>query len=231
MFGNSDRKAVIAIAQWYRANSRDQAAQLQDAKPAPAFLLNTSSYYVFFVTARAGELILIIDDNDPGSIPTEQRLGPISEHPQTVFQRIIDTTKWFAEKQLEAGNIERGTWYMSNVEHIGSMLGLKEVQLRAMIALFEVAAKQSRVDPAAEVHRLGIMGQKFKQLGVLSLAADARAVAAEATDNANKRGDERYDLSAVRSAYELALEYVPAGQEAEHQWIAAARARVASLGG
>lgn len=192
MFGNSDRKAVIALAEWYRANSRDQAAQLQDAKPAPALLLNTSSYYVFFVTARAGEFILI-----------------------------IDTTKWFAEKQLEAGNIECGTWYMGNVEHMGSMLGLKEVQLRAMIALFEVAAKRSRVDPAAEVHRLGIMGQKFKQLGVLSLAAD----------NANKRGDERYDLSAVRRAYELTLEYVPVGQESEHEWVPAARARVVALGG
>lgn len=231
MFGNSDRRAVIALAEWYRTNSRDQAAQLQDAKPAPALLLNTSSYYVFFVTARAGELILIIDDNNRGSIPIEQRLGPTSEHPQTVFQRIIDTTKWFAEKQLEAGHVERGIWYMSNVEHMGSMLGLKEVQLRAMIALFEVAVERSKTDPAAEVHRLGIMGQKFKQLGVLTLAADARAVAAEATDNANKRGDERYDLSAVRRAYEIALDYVPVGQEAKHQWIAAARARVAALGG
>ncbi|MGN6198837.1 hypothetical protein [Humibacter sp.] len=205
MFGNSDVKAMRSLAEWYWSNTRQAPPALIEARPAPVFMLDASSYYSEFVIARSGSFVLVFDDSDPGSIPAEQRLGSIQDSPATVFERVHDTTKWFAENAHKAGDSERGTWYANVALSVSETLGRPDLRRDALIRLLVIAEQHSLEDPASEVHHLGVMGQRFEEMSELTLAARARIASARAADAAQKAGDSRFDLNNVIGRYKTAI--------------------------
>lgn len=230
LFKSGDVKAMERFASWYSGASRSTAAVFLPAKPAPAFLFSTSSAYVLMVTARAGEYVLVIDDNDdPGSIPHEQQLGPTGEQPGTVVERALDTTLWFAGQQLDAGEFARGEWYLETYLHVARQLGLAERADTADTRLFEHFARRSEVDPERYARRLGLYGQQFKAAGAPSRAAVARFLEGNAIELAIRAGGTRFTPADAEIAYELALDAVPEEHHHRIECLGEAKARLRAL--
>lgn len=208
--------AMKSLASWYSENSQSGTAQFIDAKPAPALLLATSSYYVLMVTARSGNFVLVLDDQSPGSIPSEQLLGALNEQPATVFRRAVDTALWYANKNLSAGELERGKWYLEVVNHVSRYLNFSDIESSTEDQLWKLSIERSRTEPSAEAHALGIWRQTFARRGDWAKAVHAGYLAGDAAERAAAAGDTRF-VGKARDQWEIALEKIPAGETSEFE--------------
>lgn len=199
-----------AFARWYFHISKSQAGTFLEARPSPVLILSTSRYYLLFITARGGNFIEILDDQDAGSIPSEQVLGPLSTEPSLVLRRALDTALWYAKKNFEAGFLDRGNWYLRTVNHVAKYAGETLLAKETDIMMWEKLVEKSKHDPAGAANEFGLWGQKFSQQGEWELAVKARLLAGDAAERAFAEGDQRFDGSA-RVAYEIALSYIPEG--------------------
>ena len=200
-----------SFAEWYGRTSQSQAGALIDARPAPMLVLNTSSYYVLFITAKNGEFVAILDDQDAGSIPSQQTLGALTENPAVVLRRAVDTALWYAKKQLAEGASARGAWYLETVNHIARFTGMPELAAETDELIWARLVERAQTDPSGAVSSLGTWGQKFSRAGNWQRAVEARMLAGDAAERASLAGDARFDGQA-KTHYSIALDYIPENQ-------------------
>jgi hypothetical protein len=214
MAWGKEQRAMRTLAEWYARSSGSMAYQFIAARPAPMLVLNTSSFYWLFITARDGQFIAILDDKTAGSIPSEQILGPLTEQPSLLMRRAMDTALWYAKKNLADGAVSRGEWYLSTANHVASFLGFDDLTKAINELEWDLLVERSKTDPGGTAHKFGLWGQSFSKSGDWERAVQARVLAGDASERAFAAGDSHFEGEA-KTQYRIALNYIPEGRGAQ----------------
>lgn len=121
------QKAIYDLADWWHPRCPVKTSAVVDTRDAPIFIFDEAgggfSPFQFYILLKDKQRQLVFDDNDPGSIPQVQILGPMSEQPSVIFNRAGDTILWYVKQARLAGDIKRAKFYEGWLENFAEALG------------------------------------------------------------------------------------------------------------
>jgi hypothetical protein len=211
IFGEA--KAIGLLLKWSDAATINYPWQLLKFPNGTPFLqIRVSDPFGLIVIPRSKQRVLIFDDADQGSIPTEQLLGGYSDDPATVVDRIHATIEWFAKKCLAAGDLDRALAYARTLDHCAKATKDDELRLRTGDLIVQIGRQQiDKAQPRQAVQTLLYAGQQvYDQIGNTRRAAMTRYWQGRAVEALIDLGESDMDPTTY---YELCIEQFPEGTE------------------
>lgn len=208
-------KAIGFLLRWSESAAIDYPWHLLKFPNGTPFLqIRVSDPFGLIVIPRNKQRVLIFDDADQGSIPTEQLLGGYNDDPATVAGRIHATIEWFAKKCLAAGDLDRALAYARTLDQCAKATKEDVLRLRAGDMIVEVGREQiDKGQPRRAVQTLLYAGQQvYDQIGNSRRAAMTRYWQGRAVEALIESGESDMDPA---SYYELCIEKFPEGTESE----------------
>lgn len=208
-------KAIGLLLRWSESTASNYPWQLLKFPNGTPFLqIRVSDPFGLIVIPRHKQRVLIFDDADPGSIPTEQVLGGYADDPPAVVGRINAMVEWFAKKCLDAGDLDRAVAYARTLDQCAKAVRNSELRLSAGDLIVEVGRQQIDNDqPRRAIQTLLYAGQQvYDQIGNSRRAAMTRYWQGRAAEALIESGESDMDPATY---YELCIEKFPEGIESE----------------
>lgn len=161
------RKAMQAFAMWWHEKPGKPECQYLPTEPAPMLIFSGDSKFVLFLTIRADQFELVLDDIGVASIPSRQILGPLNTPYMDIMGRVVGTTEWYAGENRQAGRWQRALWYYTAVSSFAAAFKDREAGRRIAYIRYQIAEEETVNDAAAAYRHLSLSGRRIgaAQLG------------------------------------------------------------------
>lgn len=161
------RKAMQAFAMWWHEKPGKPECQYLPTEPEPMLIFSGDSKFVLFLTIRADQFELVLDDIGAASIPSRQILGPLNTPYMDIMGRVVGTTEWYAGENRQAGRWQRALWYYTAVSSFAAAFKDREAGRRIAYIRYQIAEEETVNDAAAAYRHLSLSGRRIgaAQLG------------------------------------------------------------------
>lgn len=220
-------KAIGLLLRWAETATDNYPWQLLKFPNGTPFLqIRVSDPFGLIVIPRNKQRILIFDDADPGSIPTEQLIGGYTDDPPAVVERINATIEWFAKKCLDARDLDRAVAYARILDRCAKATKNNDLRLSAGDLIVEVGREQiDNGQPRRAIQTLLYARQQvYDQIDNSRRASMTRYWQGRAAEDLIKLGESDVDPALY---YELCIEKFP--KKAESELLDDARERLSIL--